>query len=412
MGGPLGMANVPNVVSIFEIAIVVAALLAAAFLFARIARHAGFPPAAAIVLVGIAAGGMLPGDFRVELRPATLGLFLPALIFEAAWNVDAASLRRTAAAIFVLAVPGVLVTSAIIACGAVVGFGLALPAALALGAILSATDPVAVLALFRALSVPTDLLTLVEGESIANDGVAAVLSQALVASAAAGSTIAAGSIAAACATTCAIGIACGLVAAAFGAPLLRRFQAPWIGIATTLAVAYGSYALASFSGGSGILASAVAGIALPEITIDRAEARAIDRFWDGTAWLANGIVFLLVGLSLRLDRVFGEPKLFAAVVVAVVVSRALLAYVIVPLGGASGTRSGWRHAIALAGIRGGLSLALALGLPASFPERAKVIDAVFAVVFLTLVVQGWTLAPLLRRLDLHAPGTRGARSTV
>jgi NhaP-type Na+/H+ or K+/H+ antiporter len=114
-------------------------------------------------------------------------------------------------------------------------------------------------------------------------------------------------------------------------------------------------------------------------------------------------VFLLVGLSLRLDRVFGEPLLFAAVVFAVVVSRAILAYAIVPLGGAAGTRPGWRHAIALAGVRGGLSLALALGLPHSFPERPQIVDAVFAVVFLTLVVQGWTLAPLLRRLDLREP---------
>jgi NhaP-type Na+/H+ or K+/H+ antiporter len=85
----------------------------------------------------------------------------------------------------------------------------------------------------------------------------------------------------------------------------------------------------------------------------------------------------------------------------VVASRAILAYVFVPLRGADGARPSWRHAIALAGVRGGLSLALALGLPESFPDRARVIDAVFAVVFLTLVIQGWTLAPLLRRLPLR-----------
>jgi CPA1 family monovalent cation:H+ antiporter len=75
--------------------------------------------------------------------------------------------------------------------------------------------------------------------------------------------------------------------------------------------------------------------------------------------------------------------------------------VFVPLRGAAGLRPGWRHAIALAGVRGGLSLALALGLPKAFPDRAAVLDAVFAVVFLTIVIQGWTLAPLLRRVDLR-----------
>ncbi len=391
--------------STVEIVLVVAALLVAAFLFARIAQYAGFPPAAAIVLVGIAAAGMLPPGLQIELRPATLALFLPALIFEAAWGIDVASLRRTAVAIAVLAVPGVLFTAAIVASGGVLG-GLSLVAAFALGAILSATDPVAVLSLFRALSVPTDLLTIVEGESIANDAVAAVLAQSVVAAALSSSAFSAAPFAFHIAYACAVGIACGLAVAALATPVLRRFKAPWAGIVTTLAVAYGSYSLASLAGASGIFASAAAGVALPVLAFDRDEVRAIERFWDGTALVANAIVFLLVGLSLRLDRMFGEPRLFVAVVVALVASRAILAYAIVPIGSAAGRRADWRHAIALAGVRGGLSLALALGLPTGFPDRSRVIDAVFVVVFLTIVVQGWTLAPLLRRLDLFGPNGR------
>jgi CPA1 family monovalent cation:H+ antiporter len=388
-----------------EIALVVAALLAVSFLFVQIALHAGLPPAGAIVLVGIAAGGMLPRALHIELTPALLGLFLPALIFEAAWGVDVAALRRTALAIFVLAVPGVFFTGLAVTGAAMFAGGLALPAALALGAILSATDPVAVLALFRALSVPTDLLTIVEGESIANDGVAAVLAQAITAMAVSGASLAYAAVAGSFAYSCGIGIVCGLGVAVLGTPFLRRFKAPWIAIGTTLAIAYGSYSLASFAGASGILASAAAGVALPALELDESEALAIDRFWDGTSFVANAVVFLLVGLSLRLDRIFAEPALFGAVVAAVVASRAILAYAIVPLGRANGTGPGWRHAIALAGVRGGLSLALALGLPQSFPDRSAVLDAVFAVVFLTVVIQGWTLAPLLRRVDLRAART-------
>ena len=119
-----------------------------------------------------------------------------------------------------------------------------------------------------------------------------------------------------------------------------------------------------------------------------------------TAFLANALVFLLVGLSIRLDRILAEPRLIVTTVAAVIVSRAILAYILVPVRRANDAKRAWRHAVALSGVRGGLSLALALGLPPDFPDRPELIDAVFAVVFLTLVVQGWTLAPLLRRLAL------------
>jgi monovalent cation:H+ antiporter, CPA1 family len=372
-------------------------LLVAAFLFARIGHHAGMPAGAAIVLVGIAANGMLPHDLRIELTPATLALFLPALIFEGAWSIDAASLRRAALPIAVLAVPGVLVTAALIAGAGFLAAHLALPAAFALGAMLSATDPVAVLALFRTLPIPRDLRTIVEGESIANDGVAVVLVQMAMLFAAGGRGTPAVWLTATYAPLA--GVLIGVVVAKSLDPVLRRFPALWVGIAGTLAVAYGSYALATLAGASGIFASAAAGIALPNLALEAAEVRAIEAFWDRVAFVANAIVFLLVGLSIRFERLSAEPLLLLATVAAVAASRIGLAYVLVPIA-AAGFERGWRHAIALAGIRGGLSLALALGLPNDFPNRPQIIDAVFAVVFFTLVVQGWTLAPMLRRTPL------------
>jgi len=112
-------------------------------------------------------------------------------------------------------------------------------------------------------------------------------------------------------------------------------------------------------------------------------------------------VFLLVGLSLQFERIFHEPLLLVATLGGVVLARAALAYVLLPSAGVPLGARGWRHAIALGGVRGGLSLALALGLPGDFPMRPQVIDAVFAVVFITIVIQGWLLAPLVRRLDLR-----------
>ncbi len=379
-----------------EVAVAVGLLLVA-YLFAQVASHAGLPPAAAIVLVGIAAAGMLPPTLQYSLTPGVLALFLPALIFEGAWDIDASALRRVAVAIALLAVPGVVLTALAIAAAGKLA-GLTLAAALALGAILSATDPVAVLALFRTLSVPVDLLTIVEGESIANDGVAVVLLQGVMTFASSAGVPGVWRELGTLAYVSLAGVLTGVAVAALGTPLLRRWQTPWVGIVTTLAVAYGSYGLASAIGASGIFASAAAGIALPAFALEKGERRAVERFWDGTALVANGFVFLLVGLSLKLERIFHEPLLLLATLAAVVLVRGVLAHVLVPLAGKLVKARGWQHAIALAGVRGGLSLALALGLPYDFPNRAQIIDAVFAVVFTTLVVQGWLLAPLLRRV--------------
>lgn len=379
-----------------EVAVAVGLLLVA-YLFAQVASHAGLPPAAAIVLVGIAAAGMLPPTLQYSLTPGVLALFLPALIFEGAWDIDASALRRVAVAIALLAVPGVVLTALAIAAAGKLA-GLTLAAALALGAVLSATDPVAVLALFRTLSVPVDLLTIVEGESIANDGVAVVLLQGVMTFASSAGVPGLWRELGTLAYVSLAGVLTGVAVAALGTPLLRRWQTPWVGIVTTLAVAYGSYGLASAIGASGIFASAAAGIALPAFALEKGERRAVERFWDGTALVANGFVFLLVGLSLKLERIFHEPLLLLATLAAVVLVRGVLAHVLVPLAGKLVKARGWQHAIALAGVRGGLSLALALGLPYDFPNRAQIIDAVFAVVFTTLVVQGWLLAPLLRRV--------------
>ena len=380
-------------------ALVVVLLLAVAYLFAQVAAHAGVPPPAAIVLVGIAAAGMLPHDLYIGLTPVTLAIFLPALIFEGAFDLDAGALRRAALAIAVLAVPGVVFTALAIASAAAVAAHLQLAAALVLGAILSATDPVAVLALFRTLNVPAGLLTILEGESIANDGVAVVLTGAVIALSAGPLNIPA-ELARVLYVSVA-GIAAGVAAALLAAPVLRRWRTPWTGILVTLAVAYGSYALATLIGASGIFASAAGGVCLPAFALDKSELRSIERFWDGTATVANGFVFLLVGLSLQFERIFHEPLLLVATLGGVVLARAALAYVLLPSAGVPLGARGWRHAIALGGVRGGLSLALALGLPGDFPMRPQVIDAVFAVVFITIVIQGWLLAPLVRRLDLR-----------
>ena len=380
------------------VVLLVVALLGAAYVFARIAAHAGVPPAVAVTLVGIAGGGMLPATHEIHFGPVLLGVFLPALIFESAWDMDAAALRRVARIVFVLAVPGTLLTMLAVAL-ATGGWGaLGWGAALTLGAILGATDPIAVLALFRNLNLPADLLAIVEGESIGNDAVALVLVQLIVPfafGAFAGSDVA---LAIAKFFYMALaGIGSGIVLAYAATALVKARSPVALILAVTVVLAYGSYAAASAVGASGILAVAAAGITLrSRLRVPDETGTLVERFWDLAALLANSIVFLLVGFTLDLERMFHEPLLFVAALAGASLARIVLAYGLVRFPPASG-RTGWRQAIGLAGLRGGLSVAMALGLPQNFPQRAEVIDSVFAVVFVTLVIQGWAIAPILRR---------------
>src|SRR5579872_2815772 len=135
---------------------------------------------AALIAAGLVVGAFAPGAFTGWFRYATFQVFLPAIIFEAAWQLDFGTMRRAWRPIMLLAIPGVAVTAAAIAAIAYYGAHLQLPAALILGAVLSATDPVAVTAIFRRLEVPAVLATIVESESLLNDAVAVVLYRTVI----------------------------------------------------------------------------------------------------------------------------------------------------------------------------------------------------------------------------------------
>ncbi|HTV74568.1 MAG TPA: cation:proton antiporter [Candidatus Acidoferrales bacterium] len=358
-----------------------------------------------VVRADAALGQLVP----LRLDPAVLGYFLPALIFEAAWDFDAALLRSTAIAITALAVPGVVITMFIVAGGVLFSRTLDWAPALVLGAIVSATDPVAVLALFRRLRMPPKLLAIVEGESVANDGVAVVLVQALVAVTAGGLAMSLTAVAGRIMSVSLGGMLVGVVIAIPLGWLLRRLPPLWVQAAITVVIAYGSYVLAQRAGFSGIFASVAAGLVAPAFAgytgRDDATRLRVERFWDVAAWVANAALFFLVGLNLRVEWLVRAPLLSAAALLAVLLARVILAYVLVPLRSLTDAPGAWRHVIALAGLRGGLSLALALGLPFAFPQRAQVLYATAAIVFATLVVQGLLTPQLVRRL---VPSDSGA----
>jgi CPA1 family monovalent cation:H+ antiporter len=383
---------------------VLAALLGVAVLIALGAERLRIPSAVALVAFGAGTAAIHPIALPFPFGNTLLFVLLPPLIFEASWSIDLASLRRTAVRIALLAVPGVVLATGLTGYGIALSGQLPLAAAFVLGAIVAATDPVAVMAIFRRLDVPLDLQTIVEGESIANDGVALVVYAIALSFAAGGATDSvwreAGHAIVAVAGGTAIGIAWALIVAF----VISRTATAAIEITATVVLAYLAYLSADALGCSGIFATAAAAIALR--TIQRAApigltASEVDAFWSTIAFIANSFVFLITGFQLQLGRIVHEPTLVVVAIVVVVASRIVLASIVI-------RNAAWRWTVVFAGIRGGLSLALALALPNDTPYRTSIIDAVFAVVLFTLVVQGVSLEPLLARLGFQS--TRGGPS--
>ncbi len=377
-------------------------LLAAALLIGVVAARFQIPYSVALLVAALPLS--LPGTTEV-FGPSLLVVFLPTLIFEAAWNLKAGAVLQRWLPVAVLAVPGVVLTTLVVGAGLALAGLLPFVPALLLGAILSATDPVAVIPVFRRIAVPDDLAAIVEGESLFNDGTAIVLYGVLVGLVAAGVGIAAlhpGRLALEVVAVSLGGAAIGFAAALLVTLLLRGVEDVSLALVGTVVAAYGAYLAADALHVSGIFGAVVAGITLRAFKrfpwSERATA-AVGFFWEAVAYFAASFVFIAMGLAISLPRIAHEPLLVVLTLLLVSGARLALAYGALPLCGIRDLA--WQHVVALAGMRGALSVALALGLPADLPHRAQIIDAVYGVVFVTLIVQGLAIGPLLRRLRLE-----------
>jgi monovalent cation:H+ antiporter, CPA1 family len=352
----------------------------------------------ALVALGAMYGLLQPGRLAFAFGHATLYVFLPALLFEAAWNLNFRAMRRQWIAIAMLAGPGVLLTATIVA-GALSIVRVPLGPALLTGAILSATDPIAVVAVFRRLPVPRTLATIVECESLFNDAVAVVLFRAVLTGIALGAA-GAGAIAVVTLQTIAGalgGVVLGIALAFVVARALHRVggSAP-AQVAATLSCAYGVYFAGDHLYLSGIFATIAFGIAFryfERASIALTIAQDVERFWDLAALFANVVVFFLAGAALEISRLTAAPIFTVAALAGVAVARFVVASLLCP----GAKRRAWISVVRVAGMRGALSLALALALPAAIPYRDAIVDATFAVVLATLVVSSLTLDSVVRR---------------
>ena len=446
-------------------------LLLVSIAVALVSRRLRVPYTLALVVVGLIIGltHLVP---RFELDPeVVLFLFLPALLFEGAWNV---SLRDLAAAwlpVSLFAVPGLALTIGIVAATLHFGLGLSWLVALLLGAMLSPTDPVAVLALFRQLGLPVRLRTIIEGESLFNDGVGAVAFKVVlglllvslgggvggVESGAGETTAPVGGVwftAAEALWLIGGGLAIGVLVGAAVDRVVRRVDDFLIETTLTFGVAYGAYLLALTVQASGLLAVVGAGLLMGGSSrntgMTERTREASSAVWEFTGYIANSFLFLLLGLQLATSSLLEALPGIAWAVAGVLGGRALMLALFVPVNQTLAARRSharrtttdqvratptsrrstlpqlrnglrilrlpaphsipptWRPVLFFAGLRGALSVALVLSLPANFPQRGLLEAIVYGVVLVTLVGQG----TLLRLALPHWPLTQTADLSV
>jgi monovalent cation:H+ antiporter, CPA1 family len=376
-------------------------LLLLAALTAGAARRLHVPYTVALVLVGLLVSAA--GLFH-DVRPSgevILLVFLPPLLFEAALDFDVEALGRALPEIIILAIPGLVVSAALI--GVVLAHLTPLPIwpALLFGALISATDPVSVVATFRQLGAPADLSAIVEGESVLNDGTAVTLAAVLLTAAQTGHLDVGNTLlhfSYSLAAAVAIGSATGL-ALSLGTRLLND---DLVETTLTMVLTYGTYLSAEHAGASGIIAVVCAGLVFGTLgrrfglTIE--SRRLLDGFWRTVGFLANAILFILIGLEVRVGVLWHELGWVLPAIAIVLVARAAIVYFLTLT--MHRVHLAYGHVLFWGGLRGGVALAVALSLPASVPGHSLILGLTFGVVLFTILIQGLTIEPLVRRLGL------------
>ena len=383
-------------------------LLLIAAVVSMLVRRLNLPYTVGLTLAGIAIAVF---SLNVDIpftKEVIFSAFLPPLIFEAAFAMHWRELKRNLGIVTSLATVGVVLSIALTTAGLFYVARWPVLSALILGVLISATDPVSVIATFKEAGVTGRLRLLVEAESLFNDGTVAVIFGVAVAAFGATEVLTASGIIITFLKTVFGGIACGAAVGYGAVTLAGRTDDHLVEITFTSIAAYGSFLLAEHFHLSGVLATLTAGVIVGNVgslgaITDRGH-EAVESFWEYVGFVANSLIFLLIGIRLaKID--LGAVWLPAIVTIAfVTLGRAVAVYLVSSLWIKTKQRvsRNHQHILFWGGLRGALALALALGLPEKLPLRAEIIAVSFAAVAFSVIVQGLTVTPLLRRLgEIH-----------
>jgi monovalent cation:H+ antiporter, CPA1 family len=385
-------------------------LLVVATVVAIVVRPLGIPYTVGLVAAGLLAGALATalGLTGLVVTPdIVLLVLLPGLVFEAAYRLRIGELRRWFSGLALLAVPGVLISAVCVAAVLTLATGLPLALSFVVGAMVSATDPAAVVATFKQAKVPTALATMVDGESLLNDGTGLALFAVALAAVERPQEPASAVIT--FVSTIVISIAIGLGTGYLAARLIGAVDDHLVELTISVVLAYGSYLLADQFHLSGVMATVTAAVVLGNVGPGRALTAtgtdAVDTVWEFLAFLLTAVAFLLVGLAIPPDRLLGALGPTAWAIVGALLGRAIVIYGLLggvarfaPLPGlAARLPIGWLHVLFWSGLRGAVAVAMALALPADVPQRALLQEVTFGVVLFTLVVQGTSIGRVIAR---------------
>lgn len=387
-------------------------LFAVATAVALAARWLHIPYTVALVGAGLVLGTAHAFDPPHLTKELLYAVFLPGLLFEAAFHIEFRRFWQNKLTIFALAVPGVVVAIALTAVilapvtnalHFVDGFSLA--HALVFAALIAATDPIAVIALFKTLGAPKRLNVLVEGESLLNDGTAVVLFT-LILGIATGGSLSVGAAALDFMKVVGMGAFIGTAVGFAISKVIQQVDEPMIEITLTTIAAYGSFVVAEQLHYSGVIATVVAGMLCgnygARTGMSPSTRIAVESFWEYVAFALNSIVFLLIGFEVRIDSLLASWRPILVAYVAVLIARTAVIFLVSLFLRRSREAIPWSWSAVLVwgGMRGALSMVLVLGLAAEFPHRELLITMTFGVVILSILIQGLSMGPLLRRFAL------------
>jgi CPA1 family monovalent cation:H+ antiporter len=382
------------------------ALLLAAALLATLARGLPVPYLTLLAVLGAVASPLLAGHVPPLDGSLILFVVLPGLLFEAAFNLDWRHLRDNLLAVVLLATVGVAVTMAVVGALGHAALGLPLEAAVLFGAAVAATDPVAVVATFRRLRVPSRLANLVEAESLLNDGTGVVAFSIALSGLglAVGTAPTVGSVLVDFVRLAFGGVALGLTLGFVLSRLIGYVDDPQVEMTLTMALAYGGYLLGEFLQVSGILCVVAAGIVVgnygrPRGMSERTQQH-VSVLWTYVAFLLNSAVFLLIGAEVPWSILLANLGVVAAGTLLVLIARAATVYTLLgllhPLGRPIGWR--WQHLLVWGGLRGTVAVALLLSLPTDDGVLVQVRAMVYGVVLTSILLQGATIGVVTRAL--------------
>lgn len=384
--------------------------LAVAVVTAIVCRRLKLPYTVGLVLAGIGVAFSPFQDKPVLTKDLVFTLFLPPLVFEAAFMIKWKEFKQCLGVVSTMATVGLLLSAAVVT-GAMVLMGWPLAAALVFAILISATDPVSVIATMKEAGVSGRLRTMVESESLLNDGTAAVAFGLAVAFGMTGEF----SFGHALLEFCLVAFGGILIGGLVGGLCLLvagRTDDHLVEVAISTLAAFGSFLIAEEFGKivglhglhlSGVLATVTAGIMLGNLgefgSITMKGHGEVESFWDFAAFLANSFVFLLIGIQEAHENFSAVLVALAVAVLAVLAGRAVTVYGVSALycRAASRLRTMEQHVMFWGGLRGALALALALSLPEGFPMKGVIQTVTAGVVAFSVVIQGITITPLLKK---------------